>query len=185
MFLAQITNTPQLPELPKGPSLDRVRGPVEIPAYESWQIALAVLLIVLVLGIIIWVIVRITKQAKPNTIPPYEAAIAELEAVSKSTEQDDEQFAVSCSQALRRYLENGHNLRFTARTSEEFLCSIKGNTTLGEKYQNELANALAAFDRIKFARQAISNEQRNEISDTVRRLIDRAHETTQLKGDQA
>jgi hypothetical protein len=182
MFLAQIANTPQLPELPEGPSLDRVRGPVEIPAYESWQIALAVLLIVLLLGIVTWVIVRIRKQAKAITIPPYQAAIAELEAASKRTDQDDEQFAVLCSQALRRYLENGIGLKFTARTSEEFLRSLKGNTSLNESYQNELANTLAAFDRIKFAGGEINEEGRSKISDTVRNLIDRAHETTQAKG---
>ena len=47
IFLAQIPAAPQMPPLPEGPSLDRVLGPVEIPAYEPWQIAILLGFIVL------------------------------------------------------------------------------------------------------------------------------------------
>ena len=42
IFLAQMPAAPQMPPLPEGPSLDRVRGPIEIPAYEPWQIVLVI-----------------------------------------------------------------------------------------------------------------------------------------------
>ena len=181
MFLAQIANTPQLPELPKGPSLDRVRGPIEIPTYEPWQIVLAAFFVVLLLGAIAWLILK-SRRNTQSGLPPYEAAIAELDAATALSDQDQERFAVLCSQALRRYLEDALGLKFSARTSEEFLRSLKGNTVLEESYQGELEKVLAAFDRIKFAREEISEQQCSEISNTVRSLIDQANKTSQTEG---
>jgi|GEM_PF-309148 len=181
-FLAQMPATPQLPALPEGPTFDRVRGPIEIPAYEPWQIMLAVGFAIVFLGLLLWLFLRARRKAAPPT-PPYEAAIAELEAAAQLTAEDDERFAVLSSQALRRYLEEGLGLRFSARTSEEFLRSLKGNTTFDTDFQNKLSEALAAFDRIKFAREAINQEARIHITNTVRELIDQARALAHKEGD--
>lgn len=180
MFLAQMP-TPQLPPLPEGPALDRVRGPVEIPAYEPWQLGLAIALGVILLVLITWWIIRASRKPSRET-PPYEAAIAELDAAATLTTEDDERFAVLSSQALRRYLENGLGLSFGARTSEEFLRALKGNNRFGSDFQTTLGNVLTAFDRIKFAQQSISQAERIQITDTVRSLIDQARATTQTEG---
>ena len=89
IFLAQIPAAPQMPPLPEGPSLDRVRGPVEIPAYEPWQIAILLGLIVLFIGLLIWLYVRSRRRAATTT-PPYEAALTELQAATDLTAEDDE-----------------------------------------------------------------------------------------------
>ena len=180
--LAQIANTPKLPPLPEGPSLKHVRGPVEIPAYEPWQIAVAAIVgLCIVIGLI-WLLLRSLKKPAA-TIPPYEAALAELEAAADLTKDNDEQFAVLSSQALRRYLEDGLGLRFSARTTEEFLRSLKGNTQLDDSYQNELAATLACFDRMKFAQSRLDDEARIRITHTVRELIKKAHQTQQKGAD--
>ena len=140
-FLAQMPATPQLPPLPEGPSLDRVRGPVAISAYEPWQIALAVGFGILVLAFLLWLFLRARRKAAPE-IPPYEAAQAELEAAANLTAGDDERFAMLSSQALRRYLEGGLGLRSTARTSEEFLNDLKSN-----HIQVKVAERGTRFDR--------------------------------------
>ncbi len=171
----------QLPDLPEGPLLERVRGPIEIPAYETWQIVLAVASVLVFVGLLLWLFFRNRQRPAPQ-MPPYDAAIEELKTASALTDEDDARFAVLCSQALRRYLENGLGLKFNARTSEEFLRSLKGNTTLETNYQTELAEVLGAFDRIKFARAGISSDQRNEISNTVRSLIERAHKKHGVEG---
>jgi hypothetical protein len=180
-FLAQMSTTPQLPPLPEGPSLDRIRGPIEIPAYDSWQIALAVGLSALFVGLLIYLFIRSRRKAATTT-PPYEAALADLQAAADLTTEDDERFAILSSHALRRYLEEGLGLRSTARTSEEFLLSLKGNTQLDESFQTTLGEVLANFDQIKFAQQAISIEARIHITDTVRKLIDQANATSQKEG---
>ena len=181
IFLAQIPTTPQLPPLPEGPSLDRVRGPVEIPAYEPWQIAIALGFIVLFIGLLIWLYVR-SRQKSATTTPPYEVALAELQAAADLTAQDDERFAILSSHALRRYLEDELGLLSTARTSEEFLLSLKGNAQFDESFQSTLREVLANLDHVKFAQQAISIEARIHITDTIRKLIDQAHATSQKEG---
>ena len=183
IFLAQMPATPQLPPLPEGPSLDRVRGPVDIPAYEPWQIILALGFIVLFIALLIWLAVR-SRQKLTKTTPPYETALVELQAATNLSAKDDERFAILSSQALRRYLEGEFGLRSTARTSEEFLHSLKGNTQFDESFQSTLREVLAKFDQIKFAQQAISITARIHVTDTVRKLIDRAHATSQKEGTQ-
>jgi hypothetical protein len=181
IFLAQIDATPHLPPLPEGPSLDRLRGPIEIPAYEPWQIILALGFIVLFIGLLICLAVRSRRKAATTT-PPYEAALADLQAAADLTAEDDERFAILSSHALRRYLEDGLGLRSTARTSEEFLLSLKGTTQLDESFQSTLRKLLANLDHVKFAQQAISIKARIHITDTIRKLIDQAHATSQKEG---
>ncbi len=181
MILAQ-AQAPQLPDLPEGPSLDRVRGAIEIPAYEPWQIALAVLCGLFFLGLIFWAFLRRRKKSA-TPCPPYETALAELKAAAEFA--DDERFAVLTSTALRRYFENGLGLRFKARTSEEFLRSLKGNSRLDSAYQAQLGEVLAAFDQIKFARSTVAAEDRVRLSQTVRDLIDQAHSKVNREVTQA
>ncbi|MGZ0657443.1 hypothetical protein ACWPKS_17730 [Coraliomargarita sp. W4R72] len=175
-------SAPKLPSLPEGPAFDRVRGPIEIPAYEPWQIALAFAVGILFLGLLIWLFLRARRKAAQPT-PPYDAAIAELEAATHLTNDDDERFAILSSQALRRYLEDGLGLRFSARTSEEFLRNLKGNTKFDQDFQSKLGDVLATFDQIKFAQESTSKETRIHITDTVRQLIDQAHTIAQQEGE--
>ena len=53
MFLAQQpAQTPQLPDLPPGPSLDNVHGTIEIPPYEPWQIGVMIALAVIAFSLL-------------------------------------------------------------------------------------------------------------------------------------
>lgn len=183
-FLAQMpASAPQLPALPEGPAFDRVRGPIEIPAYEPWQIALAIGVCLLALLLLGWLFIRMRRR-QPSPTPPYEVAIAELETAAKLTKNDDERFAMLSSQALRRYLEDGLGLHFKARTSEEFLRALKANPQFDTEFQNKLTEVLATFDSIKFAQESVTAEKRTHITNTVRELIDKAHLSAQEEGEQ-
>ena len=181
IFFAQIDATPQLPPLPEGPSLDRLRGPIEIPAYEPWQIILALGFIVLFIGLLICLAVRSRRKATKTTTP-YKAALVELQTAANLSAEDDELFAILSSQALRRYLEDEFGLSSTARTSAEFLHSLKDNSQLDEFPQTTLREVLANLDHVKFAQHTISIEARIHITDTIRKLIDQAHATSQKEG---
>ena len=181
IFLAQMPAAPKMPPLPEGPSLDRVRGPIEIPAYEPWQIILALGFIVLFIGLLIWSAARSRRKATETT-SPYEAALAKLQAAADLSTEDDKRFAILSSQALRRYFENEFGLRSTSRTSEEFLLSLKGNTQLDESFQTTLHEILATLDQTKFAQQAISIESRIYIVDTLKDLINKAQVISQKEG---
>ena len=77
--------------------------------------------------------------------------------------EDDERFAILSSKALRRYLEDELGLRSTARTSEEFLLSLKDNTQFDESFQTKLSEILDSLDRTKFSQQTINIELRIHI----------------------
>ena len=181
IFLAQIDATLQLPPLPEGPSLDRLRGPIEIPAYEPWLITLALGFIALFIGLLICLAVRSRRKARKTTTP-YEAALVDLQTAANLSAEDDERFAILSSQALRRYLEDKFGLSSTARTSEEFLHSLKGNGQFDESFQSTLSEVLANLDHVKFAQKAVRIKARIHITDTIRKLIDQAHATSQKEG---
>ena len=181
IFLAQIPAVSQMPPLPEGPSLDRVRGPIEIPAYEPWQIILALGFIVLFIGLLIWLAIRCRRKATKTT-PPYEVALAELQAAADFSTEDDKHFAILSSQALRRYLEDEFGLRSAARTSEEFLLSLKGNTQLDESFQTTLREILASLDQTKFSQQTINIESRIHIINTLKDLVNQAQAISQKEG---
>ncbi|MDQ8206541.1 DUF4381 family protein [Coraliomargarita sp. SDUM461003] len=184
-LLAQMpASAPQLPPLPEGPTFDRVRGPIEIPTYETWQIVLAVAVGGLLLGLLIWRLLRARSQA-PSFVCPRQSALAELETAARLTENDDQRFAQLSSQALRRYLEEGLGLRFSSRTSEEFLRNLKGDTRFAPEFQEKLAELLRTFDQIKFAQKPASQETRSQITHSVRQLIEQAHAIAQKEGAQA
>jgi hypothetical protein len=178
MFLAQMS-APELPQLPDGPALEHLRGPIVIPTYAPWQIALMIAAGLLLLGLLLWLILRARKKLDRPT-PPYEIAIRELEVAA--TTSDDERFATLSSQALRRYLEDGMGLQFSARTSEEFLRSLKGNTRFDDDFQKTLSQVLTVFDRIKFAQESIPEQERIQITDMVRSLIEQTHASTLTEG---
>ena len=181
IFLAQMPAAPQMPPLPEGPSLDRVRGPIEIPAYEPWQIILALGFIILFIGLLIWLAVCSRRKATKTT-PPYEASLAELKAAADLSTEDDERFAILSSQAIRRYLEDEFGLRSTAFTSKEFLLSLKDNTQFDESFQTTLSEILDSLDQTKFSQQTISIESRIHIIDTLKDLINQAQVISQKEG---
>ena len=90
---------PVVPELPPGPSLDRVRGPIEISLLEPWQTALLLILGIVATGVIVWQFRRYLAKRKQlsSSLSPYAAAIAELKTAAELTAHDDERFAVHSS----------------------------------------------------------------------------------------
>jgi hypothetical protein len=163
--LAQ-TTAPQLPPLPEGPALENVRGPIEMNGGdELWQILLAGLAVLLIVGGLAWLYLRSRKQPAV-VIDPKVAALAELDAASQAT--DDERFALLCANAVRRYLEACLDLPATSRTSAEIIVQLP----LESEAKNGIRNFFERCDEVKFARQALSQEQRNELADTAQQLIE-------------
>ena len=174
MFLAQMpTPAPQLPDLPEGPSLDRVRGPIEIPPYEPWQIGVMIALGVLALGLLTWGIIRFLRARKNRTrqAQPHITALAELKAAAELTTDDDERFAVLSSLALRRYFETGKGIAALGRTSLEFLQALEGNARFNADARTALTEFLEHCDRVKFAQASLTESERNALTGSAIELI--------------
>ena len=173
MFLAQIANAPQLPDLPPGPSLDRVRGPIEIPPFEAWQIGVMIALALLVLGVLTWGIVRSIRARSNRTQAeqPHLTALAELNTAAQLTTKDDERFAVLSSLALRRYFETGKGIAALGRTSLEFLQALDGHQQMNPEARTSLTEFLNHCDRVKFAQVSLTDAERSALTESATALI--------------
>ncbi|HAV13290.1 MAG TPA: hypothetical protein DCX06_07360 [Opitutae bacterium] len=180
MFLAQLPTTQQMPPLPEGPSLDRVRGPVEVPLFETWQIVTVAIIGALLLGFLLWHFVRYLRECSALRAPLTPEAIALKQLDSTAQIVDDELFAVRTSAALKEYFQVGLNIPSKGRTSEEFIRSLKGNTRLNGSFQQTLKQFFADCDAIKFARQSSSPEQRESLTDTAKQLVQKAEQTKEV-----
>ena len=171
--------TPTVPELPPGPSLDHVRGPIEIPFMENWQIVLIALSGIIIIGLIGWKLVQSIRTRKNRQAPvsPYDAAIAELESAVTLTANDDERFAVLSSLALRRYFETGKGIHALGNTTDEFLERLKDHSLLNANARESLAECLQHFDRVKFARAPLTETERRELTESALKLVRQLGET--------
>lgn len=171
--------TPRLPELPQGPNIDRVRGPVEIPSLETWHIALIILvafIAIVVIGLKLYKNIRPEKKSHaPES--PYKTAIAELQSAAKLTANDDEQFAVLSSKALRRYFETGKGINSFGKTTSEFLKSLNNHSLLNDDARQSLTECLRHCDRVKFARATLNQAERQALTKSALELIQHAEIT--------
>jgi hypothetical protein len=172
MLLAQMP-TAQIPDLPAGPALDRVRGPVEIPPYEAWQIGVLAILGLLLLAFLAWGLTRWIRARRRRTtaIEPHHAALAELETAAAHTANDDERFAVLSSRALRRYFEARSGIPALEKTTLEFLNSLKDHPKLNAEASAALLEFMQHCDRVKFARASLSTAQRQSLTNSAQQLI--------------
>jgi len=143
-----------------------VRGPIErAGGYETWQVALAALAVLLFAGLLTWLYLRSRRQP-PAPIDPQAAALAELEAATQAV--DDERFALLCSGAVRRFLASRFGMPATSQTSTE-LCS---RLPLAAEDTLRIGGLLESCDAVKFARQNLSPQQRIQVLDTAKQLIE-------------
>ena len=165
--------SPGIPELPPGPSLDRTRGPIEIPFLETWQTTLITLLCLVVAALISWKFLRYiqAKKKRNATVSPQDTAVAELKSAAELTAKDDERFAVLSSLALRRYFETSKGIDALGRTTDEFLKDLSDHSLLNADTRKLLAECLQHCDRVKFAQAALAQTERQALTKSALELI--------------
>lgn len=155
----------QLPALPPGPSLDKLRGPVELgTGPEIWQIALAVLLLGLMAGFLMWFLLRSRRSTAPP--PAEELALAELEAATLA--EEDIRFAQLCANSLRNYLGAQHHLPADTLTSAELYQRLP----IRKGLRDEVRQFLDWCDSVKFAGRELRAEAREQMLRTARGIIE-------------
>lgn len=156
----------QLPELPAGPSLENVRGPIEVNGgYEAWQVALAALAMLLIAGAFVWFYLR-SRKKPPPPVDPHTAALAELDAASQAA--DDERFALLCANAVRRFMESRFDLPATSQTSAEIIAGLP----LDPELKSRCHRFLDDCDGVKFARRSFDEARRREVLGVAGDLIE-------------
>ena len=161
--LAILSSAPATPSPAAQPPAVEIRDiapPVDVFPYPPWMVATAACVAAVVLGLIIWWIVRWVRR-RPAPLPPTPRAVAlrELEQLRPQVQSlDPHEFSFPVSDVLRTYIGAEYHLHAPQQTSPEFLAAISGSQKFSDADRTLLATFLEHCDLIKFARIDASSE---------------------------
>ena len=157
-----------LPELPVGPDLENLRGPLEATNNISWPLLLALLfLVVICIGLLGWWIHAQRKKSKRRPKKsPFAAAEQLLLEAKKST--DEGHFAQCTTEAIRTCLKAVLREAGSATTAE-LNEQIKKDTQLNA---SRIHLILQTCDELKFSEQADPLKERSQLLNTAGQIID-------------
>lgn len=151
-LLAQIP--PQVPELPKGPDLQSIRGPVDIPAYTTLQISLFLTCLIGTLLLIAWLLYRHFKQSKPTLNPSaYATFKTELKA-AQNTDPADPRFPDNLSKTLRHYLISISESNAFGASSKELVGLAAKHPAIKSSTLEKIETTLRHLDHARFQTNA-------------------------------
>ncbi len=146
-----------------------------------WERVLAVLALVAALAAALaWGLRRLQRRRRravaPPAVPPHEAAWTALQALRAGglpdTPADVEAFFVKLSDIVRRYLEDGFDLRAPEQTTEEFIRAAGASQNLTVPHQQLVAGFLEQSDLVKFARYTPQTADMTAAFDAALRLVE-------------
>jgi hypothetical protein len=176
---AQIT-LPQQPGAPAAsptPELAPIAPPVPVFPYPTWMVATAAVLAVILLGVILWLIVRaIHNRPLPPPPTPRQKARAALENLrARIAQTEPYPFSVEVSDALRAFVTEEFQVRATRQTSSEFLIAASSSPRFSEADKALLAAFLEKADLIKFARLAATSADSEQLLEQACRFVEGGH----------
>jgi len=161
--------SPQIPDLPAGPSLDHVRGPVTIPPYETWQYAVMILMALLIFALLSYLLYKFLARPKNHApdapIATYQKEIEALQLV----DSNDPRSVTLLSQAVRRYIRSLYPQIPQGLTSSEFCQHIAVKVHIHAESREQLSALFRQLDQLKFAPQP-------KLEDRLPSLIQEANE---------
>jgi hypothetical protein len=143
----------QGPAAPPAPEIRDIAPPVDVFPYPIWVVVLAVLAALVVLGLVVWLIVRAVRR-RPAPLPPSPRSVAlrELEALRPTVETSEPyDFSIAVSDVLRRYIGAAFGLKAPQQTSPEFLAAVAASKRFAQGERELLETFLERCDLIKFA----------------------------------
>ena len=175
---AQVAMPQQAPALaaasPTPEEIRPIAPPIPVFPYPTWMVVVAAVLAVLVLGAIIWAVVRHFKN-RPQPPPPTAREIA-LAALSKLRGRIAElapyPFSIEVSDVLRTFITHEFRLSATRQTSPEFLAAASATPRFSEADKTLLATFLEKSDLIKFARLEASTADSEQLLDQAVRFVE-------------
>ncbi len=159
---------------PPAPDIRDIHDPIPLTFWEQHglQIAVGTPLAVLLLGFLLWLVLR--KKAK-IPLTPIERARLELAAARvEIATGGDKAFAVQVSDTVRRYLEDACRMPAPERTTEEFLVEAAKHPWLRGELTDLLRKFLEWCDLAKFAGQQFGQPQREQLLAAAAQFLEAA-----------
>jgi len=171
--LAAITVAPGTPAPAGAPDAVEIRDiapPLDVFPYPPWMVAVAATLALIILGLLVWLIVRwIRTRPGPAPLSASQIALGELEKLrARTNEIEPYLFSIAVSDVLRTFISNAKfRLPATHQTSPEFLAAISDSPLFSEKDRTLLAGVLEKTDMIKFARLQATSADNTELVESA------------------
>ncbi len=145
LFFAQ--QAPPLQPLPHPKLPDPALVQLGVP---WWVYAAAVALVVILLGLVIWLLMRPAKPKPPPLKKPYSAAMKRLQAIlMQSPQQSPDQTAADVSETLRVYFWERYHIPAPMRTTQELF--EKGGIPATSLRLQKYASLAELWDQLSFA----------------------------------
>lgn len=156
-----------LPELPAGPTLDRIRPAWEIPLFETWQLVVLSVGFCFACGWLILFLLRRLRAVKNVACEhtPYETALASIDTLAAETNSE-----ALCTQLLHTvsgFLESTLQVSALGRRCPEILKQLQVDTAK----RQQLEDLWAVCEHAKFGQASIDADTRIQLLDTSREII--------------
>jgi len=131
-----------------------IAPPIDVFPYPLWMIILAGCIAAVVLGVLVWLLVRWIRRRPPPPPPtPRQVALGALEQLrGQLLVMEPYAFSIAVSDVLRAYVGAAYGLHAPRQTSPEFLAAISGYEKFTNADRSLLSGFLEGCDLIKFAR---------------------------------
>jgi hypothetical protein len=154
-------------------ALRDIKPPVDIPSGWAWVgWALAALAVA---GLLFWAWRRWRKRRAETpavpVIPPHVRAKQKLQEALALIGQPRE-FCILVSDTIRLYLEERFDFHAPERTTEEFLCELRGTNRLVAAQKESLGEFLECCDLVKFARYQPGEPELRGLHASAVRLVE-------------
>ncbi len=156
-----------LPELPEGPSLERVRAPIEIMQLGTWQITLLVTVTVIILGLLLslffW---RSRKNTLKNVESDcYEESLQVLNAINPDTISS--QLAADLLDVMYLFLKRSYKITISDGSHETIIRQLK----IADSQTQKIHNFWEICNRAKFSQESLDLKARRELIDMAEEII--------------
>jgi len=135
-----------------------------------WWIGGVLFVFALLVGLLIFLILRSRRKPAPPLIPAHLRARQQLDAALALLNQP-KPFVIAISDTLRGYLEERFNFRAPERTTEEFLLDLQRTPLLAQDQKASLGDFLQRCDLVKFARYEPTERELQDLHGAAVRLV--------------
>ncbi len=156
------------------PELRDIAPPLDVFPYPTWMVVVAAMVVALVLGALIYAIVRKIRNRPPPLPPsPQSVALRELRILQQRVKQTAPyDFSFAVSDVLRHYVSAAYQIQATEQTSPEFLAAIAHSVKFAEAERSLLAEFLERCDLIKFAHIDADSSDSERLIDSAFRFVE-------------
>lgn len=160
-----------LPELPPGPSIDRIRGTLDIPFLSVWQYtAICIGLTLLGLWLVVFFYQRIRANNEPiDQLSPYDLALKTLNTLN--SEKDSTQVGEKIIYTLCKFFEESLKIKAHGRSCSAILQQLD----LDKSDNEQLANIWNDCNHAKFGQAIINEDCRTLLIKKAVAIINAAH----------